>query len=347
MITKRNIITYIRAGRKPPASPASGARAGRGSRRLFVAVVGVTALAAGGAFAVAGAFNGNASVLTNCATTLASCKYPAATTTGIPAGTALKSVPGQVSSGPGWSYSAAGNDVAVTGNGAVLSGLYIPYYVHIQATNVTVNNVQIVTGGNWGISLTHTTGVTIENSTISGQNSTTGRVGAAIDDVYSDSTGIVIKNNNISAFKTAIQISAGLVEGNYIHDPGYIAGDHTNGIYIGGGTGPVTIEDNTILNNLSQTDAINLDAGTAGVPTANMTIENNFLAGGVYSIYAGDARSNPTSNIVITGNRFGQLYYPLGGQYGAAAYFDHTGTGNVWSDNSWDTTGQAVAAPTS
>jgi hypothetical protein len=44
------------------------------------------------------------------------------------------------------------------------------------------------------------------------------------------------------------------------------------------------------------------------VPVANKTIENNFLAGGSYTIYGGDALSNPTPNIVITGNRFAQLY---------------------------------------
>ena len=37
-------------------------------------------------------------------------------------------------------------------------------------------------------------------------------------------------------FKTAIQISTGLAHGNYIHNPGYIAGDHTNGFFANGGT---------------------------------------------------------------------------------------------------------------
>ena len=139
-------------------------------------MLGVAALATMSALAAVGAFNGNAAVLTNCAAKPSSCGYPDATNTGVPAGTTLKSVPGQVSSGPGWHYNAAGNDVIVTVNGTVLSGLYIPYNLRIDASNVTVKDVQVVTGGAFGISLTHTTGVTIENSTISGQNSTTGRV---------------------------------------------------------------------------------------------------------------------------------------------------------------------------
>ncbi|MGH3227140.1 MAG: hypothetical protein ACRDOA_00935, partial [Streptosporangiaceae bacterium] len=285
-------------------------------------------------------------VLTNCAATLASCGYPAAADTGVPAGTTLKSVPSQVSSGPGWSYNTSDKEVLVTGKGAVLSGLSIPCTVVIDAASVTVNDDQVTTGGAFAIDLTHTTGVTIENSTISGTNATTGRVNVAIDDVYTDSTALTIKNNNISAFRTAMQVSAGLVQGNYIHDPGYIAGDHTNGIVTNGGTAAMTINDNTILNTLGQTDAISLDAAAAAT-VSNKTIENNFLAGGGYSIYGGDGHTNPTSNIVIKNNRFGQQYYAKGGQFGAVAYYNPAGTGNSWTGNVWDTTGLTIAAPTS
>ena len=81
------------------------------------------------------------------------------------------------SSGPGWSYNAATKAVVVSVKGTVLSGLSISSNLTIKASNVTVKNVQVVTG------------VTIENSTISGQNATTGRVDSAIKDVYGDSTG--------------------------------------------------------------------------------------------------------------------------------------------------------------
>jgi len=309
------------------------------------AALGVAALTAVGALAGGLAAGGaHAGELTNCAATPSSCGYPGAANTGVPSGTTLKSVPGQVSSGRGWYYNAAWHAVIVDVKGTVLSGLYIPYNLRIDASNVTVKNVHVVTSGNFGISLTHTTGVTIENSTISGQNATSGRVDSAVTDVYGDSTGMVIKDNNISYFRTAIQISTGVVDGNYIHDPGYLAGDHTNGFYVNGGTEPLTIENNTIFDSFGQTDAINLDAGTSGVPVANKTVENNFLAGGGYTIYGGTSPGNPTSHIVIEGNRFGQQYYPLGGQWGPGAYFAPTGTGNTWSGNFWDTTGKAITS---
>jgi hypothetical protein len=345
MTTQPNAATHIPNGREPPASPAPGA--GRRRRTLGAAVLGVAALATVIALlAAVGVFNGNATPLINCAAKPSSCNYPDATNTGVPAGTTLKQVPSQVSSGPGWSYNAAGKTVTVTVAGTVLSGLYIPYNLVINASNVTVKNVQVVTSGNFGISLTHTKGVTIENSTISGTNATSGRVAYAIDDVYADSTGMTIKANNISAFRSGIQISTGLAQGNYLHDPGFVAGDHTNGFYVNGGTQPLTITGNTIFDPLGQTDAINLDAGTPGpsAPVANKSITNNFLAGGSYTIYAGAASGSPTSKIVITGNRFGQHYYAKSGQYGPVAYFG-AGTGNAWSGNTWDTTGQAISAP--
>jgi Right handed beta helix region len=282
--------------------------------------------------------SGAAQVPDECITVPHACGFPDATSTGVPTGTALRSVPGQVSSGPGWHFNPEGGYVMVTAPGTVLSGLSISCNLEIDASDVTVQDVQVVTGGNFGISLRHTTGVTIEDSTISGRNLASGRVNSAIDDVYGDSTGMVIKNNDISQFRTAVQVSTGLIAGNYIHDPGYIHGDHTNGIYVAGTTKPLTIYGNTIFNNLGQTDDINLAGSTSRQDVANKMVVDNLLAGGGYSIYGGGAREDRTSNIVIKDNAFGRLYYPEGGQYGPAAYFNPRQAGNVWSGNAWSGT---------
>ncbi len=271
--------------------------------------------------------------------------FPSAATTGVPASVALKTVPGQVSSGPGWAYNAAHKDVEVTGDGAVLAGLSISGPVQVRASHVTINDVKVVTGGDTAISLWSTAGVTIENSTISGLNTTAGRVGSAIDDRLGNSTGLVVKADNISFFKSAVQVATGLVTGNYIHDPGYITGDHTNGVIADGGTGQLTIRGNTILNNLSQTDAITLDGMTVAGPVANKTITGNLLGGGDYPIYGGTAFGHTTNHIVITNNRFSQAFYPKSGQFGAVAYFDPAAVGNVWTGNVWDTTGLVIPAP--
>jgi Right handed beta helix region len=280
-----------------------------------------------------------------CAPAPSACGFPDGTNTGVPQGTTLLSVPGQVSSGPGWAFDAVPGVVQVTGSHVVLSGLYIPYNVDITGSDVTIKDSRVVTAGNFGISLRHTTGVTIEASTIGGSNATAGRVGVAITDVYGDSTGIAIENDNISAFKTAVQVSTGTVTGNYIHDPGYVAGDHTNGIFDAGSAQPLTIDHNTILNSTGQTDAISLDATVPGQTIANKTVENNLLAGGGYTIYGGASLGNATSNIHIEHNRFSRLYYPEGGQFGPVTCFDSRGAGNVWTDNVWDGATQASAIP--
>jgi hypothetical protein len=271
----------------------------------------------------------------DCVTAPASCGFPSAASTGVRPGTALKAVPGQISSGPGWAYNAADQYVEVSGRGANLTGLSIPYNLDITASDVTIDDDLIVTNGDFGITLGHTQGVTIENSTIGGQNAAAGRVGTAIKDVYGDSTGMVIEGNNISDFKTGIAVTTGLIEGNYLHNPGYLQGDHTNGIFDDGSDQPLTIKDNTILNSLGQTDAISLDASDAGEMVANKTIEDNLLAGGDYAIYGGASLGNSTSNIVVEGNRFSQLYFAQSGQYGPAAYFDPSDSGNVWAYNFW------------
>ncbi len=260
--------------------------------------------------------------------------FPDASDAGVPVGKTLRTVPKQVSSGPGWKFDHRGF-VQVYGKGAVLDGLYIPYNVDVAASDVTISDVRVVTGGRstFGISLRHTHDVTIEDSTISGVNTGSGRVMAGIKDIFGDSTGLRVLDNNISKFETGIQLEIGYVAGNYIHDPGFIVGDHTNGIMSNGGnTGRLTITHNTVLINRGQTDAIGLfeDFGVQ----QNRRITNNLLAGGGYAIYAGQKRGGPpTSDIVISGNQISTMYYARGGYYGCAAHFYTGGSDNIWSGN--------------
>lgn len=310
-------------------------------------VAGVATLAAGLSVAFSGAASAATTAphaLTACGTSPSSCGYPDATNTGVPAGTALKTVPGQVSSGTGWHYDTRGW-VQVDGAGAVLSGLYIPHNINVTAPNVTIKNVQVVISGQPGISIRHAAGVTIQDSTISGVNATTGRMLAGVKDMYGDSTGLTIQRNNISQAETGVQVESGLVRDNYIHNTGFIPGDHVNGVTSNGGvTALLTITHNTIFIDRSQTDAIGLfdDFGVQ----ANRTITNNLLAGGGYSIYGGQNPGTPApTGIQVTGNKIATIYYAKGGAYGPVTAFNSAGTGNTWTANTWDTTGQAIPAP--
>ena len=155
----------------------------------------------------------------------------------------------------------------------------------------------------------------------------------------------MIKDDNVSHFSHGVQVSSGTVTGNYIHDPGYIPGDHIDGIFDPGTTHSLMISYNTILNGLGQTAAISLDASVTGQMVANKTVVDNLLGGGGYVIYGGAARNGRISHVVIKDNRFSQAYFPKSGQYGPVAYFATRGTGNAWAGNIWDSTGRTVTAP--
>jgi hypothetical protein len=289
------------------------------------------------------------------------CGFPDATTAGVPADAALVNVPGQRTSGQGWSFSSE-NGLVVTKAHAVIKDLNIAGGIEVKANDVTIeDSVVTETGDWWGIGLYGTSNVTIAHCNISSPFATgVNRLQVAIKDIYGNATGTKIIDNNIWHSSTAIMLASGVIEGNYIHDYGYSDtegnDDHLNGISVGGGdTLPLLIQDNTILNNYSQTDAIALfqDFGTE----ANKTINDNLLAGGAYTIYGGGPNGACTSyngtsgcygsseNVVITNNRFSPMYFPDVGTFGPVAAFDEVAPGNVWSGNVWDNTNRKLAAP--
>lgn len=283
------------------------------------------------------------------------CGFPDTTNAGVPGRALLTAVPSQKTKGAGWTYSNA-NGLVVTRAGTVVDHVKIVNNgIEIKAKNVTIENSVIIETGNWwGIGLYNSNNVTIRNCDISSPYATgPNRLQVGIKDVYGNTTGTRIIHNNIWHTSTAIQVANGVIEGNYIHDYGYsnTSGndDHLNGISVGGGdSNPLLIQDNTILNSYGQTDAIALfqDFGTE----ANKTVNDNLIAGGGYSVYGGGPNKSgggcsaytnssgcygPSSNIVITNNRFSTMYFPAGGQYGPVEAFNRSGPGNVWRNNYW------------
>lgn len=247
-------------------------------------------------------------------------------------------VPEDRTSGPGWKWDARGY-VSIS-SGAVAENLVIAGNIEVEGSAVTVRNCWVrATGEIWGIGLRHTAGVVVQNVQI-------GEIGkprllVGVKDIYGDSRGTVIQASNIVNASTAIQIYEGRIEGNYLHDPAMVAGDHVNGVTSNGGTGLLEIRRNTIFNPIEQTDAIGLfqDFGIE----ANRLIENNLLAGGAYVLYAGDNRRfGRTNHIVVRGNVFSKRFFPNGGAFGPVTAFDPAGVGNAWADNVWDETGESV-----
>jgi hypothetical protein len=285
----------------------------------------------------------------NCGPNPHLCGFPDETNTGVPAGTALRSVPGDVSSGPGWTSNSQG-DVEVSGHGAVFEGYIVHGYIDVTGSNVTIKGNEIINSGTDingdGINLSgNPSNTTIENNTIYSPYGSHGSNGifAGIKDINGESRGTQVLGNNIANASTGVQIYMGLIENNYIHDVTPASpSSHLNGTTSNGSTVPLTIQHNTVFNPNGQTDAVSLfeDFG----PEANVVINDNLLAGGGYVVYGGQNEGGPQAyNIRITNNRFSTIYYPQSGYYGYITAFDPHAPGNVWSGNVLDSNNKPLS----
>ncbi|MET0447773.1 MAG: hypothetical protein ABW004_05180 [Aeromicrobium sp.] len=275
-----------------------------------------------------------------CAADPSSCGYPDASNTGVAGDTVLRTIPGDVSEGPGWR--ANGTSVTIDGDGAVLEDVIVPGSINVTGDDVTIRNVRVgAEGDTWGIGLQHAANTTITQVEILSEGA---RLEVGIKDVYGDATGTEITKSDIARTATGIQTAQGLIQDNYIHDLEFRGDDHVNGTTSNGNDTPLTIRHNTVFNPLTQTDAVSLfqDFGVE----ANRTIDDNLLAGGGYTIYGGgDGKIGTSSNIVITNNRISRIFFPQGGYYGPVTAFDAQGPGNVWSGNVWDDGDHAEIGP--
>ena len=213
-------------------------------------------------------------------------------------------------------------------------------HININAANVTVRNVQVINSGeDWGIGLRDSVNATIENVEITSDGT---RLSVGIKDVNGTARGTTIRRSEITRTATGIQTHEGLVEDNYIHDMGFIEGDHINGFTSNGSNVPLVIDHNTILVQYDQTDAISLfqDFGLE----ANRTVTDNLLAGGSYTLYAGGGNYGTSHDIGSRGTVSRESSSPAGERSGRSRLRDAGGAGNVWSGNIWDDTGAPVPA---
>jgi hypothetical protein len=239
--------------------------------------------------------------------------FPDATNTGVPAGTTLKPSGGLVLSTPG----------------QVVSGLDINGSVDIQASNVTLENCIIhVTDPTayWGVIVRDGLGVLIKNCTIIGPGSS---ATTQVSGVNIMGGQVTIDSCNISQVGHGVDVGSGptVVENSYIHDLNSNPSSHYDGIYFGGGGGPdfsLLIQNNSIINSHGWTSAVFLQ-NTFG-PVNNVTVNDNLLVGGGYTVYADATRGGgPFSNVSFTNNHLGT------GQYGYTSFrsYNPVYTGNI------------------
>jgi hypothetical protein len=274
------------------------------------------------------------------------CGYPDSTNTGVPAGTVLRKVPGQVTKGPGWHWDPRGWIVA-SRPGAVISNISVNATISVNAPNVTIKNSYVNCTGkcDFNIILRNTStgavananNTVIENSTIT-DTSDTSASGIAGEGVFNTK----VLRDNISNVATGVLFSggSGLIENTYIHNLAVCCGYH-NEDFQTTSDGNATLEHNTLFNQAGQTSNVQITQDFG--PQSHVTVDNNLLAGGGWSIYGGDTgvgQSKPASYIRITNNRLSNLFFRKCGYYGWLTAFSSRAAGNVASGNIWDATGK-------
>jgi hypothetical protein len=249
--------------------------------------------------------------LLGCASNPGRCGYPTTTTTGVPAGTALAVVTG---------------DVTVTTSGAVIQGEEIHGCVTVRAANVIIRNSRIIGPCFYGVDTDPATGTTtidrVEINCVNGQGTGVNgpRFAAHAVYIHDCENGLEIDANS-SVTDSVISAREGT------------SSAHADGIQSQGGNN-VVIRHNTLLEVNPVTSAIITN------PTLNngWLVEQNFMGGGAYTFYCPEQGTG----FVVRNNRFvpartSALY---SGAYGLTDACNHTGI--TWTGNYLDTDGSTV-----
>lgn len=227
--------------------------------------------------------------------------FPTAQTTGVPRGTRLQRVTG---------------DVMVRIDGTVLDGLEIRGCVVVRANRVVIRNSVIRCGGGRTTPfpvrvIDGFTGLLIEDTEIDGlgrakvallgSNWTARRV-----DVHHSTDGLRMGSNTT-------------VERSYVHDLSRLAGTHNDAIQTIGGRN-ITIIGNTLLAyNAVTDDPMNgaIQTGRLHAPLSGVLVAGNYMDGGSYTIRggAGPRDGHLISDYVFRNNIIGRncMYGPVNG----------------------------------
>jgi hypothetical protein len=240
----------------------------------------------------------------NCSPQPSACGFPDATNTGVPAGTGLAVINGNLS---------------ISQVDAVVEGKDIRGCVEVKAPHVTIRRSKV----------TCTDFIAITSFAESYRGG-----GLLVEDVEIDckrtngtgigSYGFTARRLHIHGCENGFDIdNTATVVDSYIHDLYEGATGHADGIQLAGGA-HIVISHNTIFN----------PGGTSAIishPTANsdVLVTGNLLGGGAYTLYC--PRDSSTAYRVLD-NRFSTLFSAKGGEYGPWSDCDKAAEvrGNVW-----------------
>jgi len=240
---------------------------------------------------------------TGCMPVPSACGWPDETNTGVPAGTALTLFTGD--------YHAA--------RGEIIDGLDIRGCLYVDGMDVTVRNSRIGDSDCWyaarNFSPTYS-GLRIVDSEI--------RVSA-----LGGSYGVSYSNYTLNRVRFTNPWGAGgdcayfgsnvVIEDTFCNmptypgDPDAAGAPHFDGFSSSGGSG-VVLRHNTIRVPVKQTAAILLSSNDG--PIGDVSIVDNLLAGGGYTVYCGATDAGAVPGLTFTGNRIARTIFPNGGYWG-------------------------------
>jgi hypothetical protein len=250
-----------------------------------------------------------------CASNPGTCGYPTTATAGVPAGTALKVVQG---------------DLDVTTNGAVVTGKEIHGCIDVRAKNVTIRNTRIIGPCAYGVSTYSASGTTVVDR---------------VEINCTDGRGTGLAGPNFAAHAVNIHDCENALEmdvNSSVVDSVLSARDgaptsHGDGIQSQGGNN-VVIRHNTLLVQ-GGSDSITSAIITNSTENNGWLVEDNLMGGGGYTLYCPEQGTNFT----VRDNRFvpAKLDSTYSAQYGLTDSCDHAGI--TWTGNYNDSDGSAVA----
>jgi hypothetical protein len=234
--------------------------------------------------------------------------------------------PNDLNTGPASALTPSTRTVYATA-GETVSGVSVTGCVEVRAANVTFRSVQFNVGGCfWGVR-NFSTGLQVIDSAIS----CAGTNGTAFG-----SSDLSLLRVDISRCENGLNVAGRVsVTDSWIHDMnGSSGGAHTDGAQFNQGASDIVFQHNTINvgpQNGATSAIIMWDEG--GAQNARVTINNNLLAGGTYTLYCG--REGAVDQVRITNNRFGTFEY---------GYANACNSGELWTGNVRDVTGVAIPA---
>jgi len=254
---------------------------------------------------------GGGTLTNNCLSNPHACGFPDATNTGVPVGTTLTTVNG---------------DVHTTSNGQVINAMDIHGTLWIDNSNVTVKNTKVTGGGgsSWAINVgskTNVTGVIIQDCAIDAAKSDQGGVTGA---------GFSIYRCDISNGENAARPGGNaLIQDCYMHTfRSSSSGPHYDGVEVYSGTGSKIVH-NTIVLDQDETSTVNVQADFGNI--SGTIIDHNLLDGGGWMLNI-RTNSGPVTGTQVTNNRLGDS---AGLGYGAV----NDGTTSAITGNVRDLTG--------